>query len=68
MAWYQINYACGHTGREQIYGKVQDRQNKANWLGNNKVCKSCQIKSRAAADKAAVLKRAGLKAIKENNF
>ena len=25
MAWYNINYACRHSGREQIYGKSSYR-------------------------------------------
>ena len=60
MSWYNIDYACGHEGREQIYGKVSERQNRADWLGNNKVCKPCWIKGRADADKKAALVRAGL--------
>ena len=60
MAWYEIDYACGHTGREQIYGKVEYRQDRADWLGNNKVCKPCWIKGRAEADRKAALLRAGL--------
>ena len=60
MAWYEITYACGHTGREQIYGKVNARQDRADWIGNNKVCKPCWIKGRAEADKKAALERAGL--------
>ena len=60
MAWYEINYACGHAGREQIYGKVSARQNSADWRGNNKVCKPCWIAGRAEADRKAALERAGL--------
>ena len=66
MAWYEIDYACGHTGREQIYGKVNQRQNRADWLGNNKVCKPCWIKGRAEADRKAALLRAGLEEDKKN--
>lgn len=60
MAWYEIKYACGHTGREQIVGPVRDRQHRAEWIGNNKVCRSCWIKGRAEQDRKEALRRAGL--------
>lgn len=57
MAWFEIKYNCGHTGREQIYGKTADREKKAIWLGQNKVCPDCYEKNlvakRAAANEAA---------------
>ncbi len=60
MSWYSITYACGHTDREQIYGPTRERQNEADWIGNNKVCKPCWIRGRAEVDRKAALERAGL--------
>lgn len=37
MAWYDITYACGHEGREQIYGPVKNRQ----WIADRKAEKLC---------------------------
>jgi len=60
MSWYNIHYACGHEGHEQIYGPCGDRENKAAWLGNNRVCKPCWIKGRAEADRKQAMIAAGL--------
>jgi len=40
MAWYEIKYACGHEGREQIYGPMKNRQ----WIADRKaegLCPDC---------------------------
>lgn len=41
MAWYKIIYKCGHSGREQIYGPTKLRQDRADWIGEHKVCSEC---------------------------
>jgi hypothetical protein len=41
MAWYEITYKCGHSGREQIYGPTKLRQGRADWIGEHKVCPEC---------------------------
>lgn len=37
MAWYEISYACGHEGREQVYGNASRRQ----WLVAKKAEGDC---------------------------
>src|SRR5690606_15836170 len=47
MAWYYIDYACGHTDREQIYGPMKRRQ----WIADRKaqgLCPECRKNERAA--------------------
>jgi hypothetical protein len=46
MAWYTINYVCGHTGSEQLYGKTSDRQSRIAWAERNKMCPDCYQKER----------------------
>jgi hypothetical protein len=41
MAWYDIDYRCGHSGREQMYGKTSLRQGRADWIGKNHDCPKC---------------------------
>lgn len=41
MAWYNIEYSCGHNGKEQVYGKSVSRENYLEWAKNNKVCPDC---------------------------
>lgn len=43
MAWYEITYKCGHSGREQIYGPTKLRQGRADWIGEHKVCPECYV-------------------------
>lgn len=47
MAWFDINYSCGHTGREQIYGTNShgERDRKAEWLGS-RPCEACRKRAR----------------------
>jgi hypothetical protein len=53
MAWYNIDYACGCSGREQIYGTNRngERDRKQAWLGTRD-CKDCYAK-KVASEKAA---------------
>ena len=57
MAWYGVDYTCGHSDRMQVYGPTRDRQAIADREGR-KDCPNCyrekQDKIRdAAADVAA---------------
>lgn len=52
MAWHQITYACGHTGRKQIGGPTKDRDRKAEWYGRE-ICPACAAAERAEHNKAA---------------
>ena len=45
MAWYEINYACGHTGREQIYGPERRRQPQADAM-ERRQCADCYREQR----------------------
>lgn len=40
MGWEPINYACGHRGQEQMYGKTRDRESRAEYLGRG-LCPDC---------------------------
>ena len=59
MAWYDINYACRHSGREQIYGKYSYRE----WLiakKSEEICPECweevlEKKHKEEAEKARKL-------------
>lgn len=51
MAWYTVNYKCGHEGRIQLYGKTTDRERKLDWMSGNVLCDDCQ-KLKFAANNA----------------
>lgn len=54
MGQYQINFACGCEETKQIYGKIVDRQKKADWL-ETQDCYECQRKAeQKQAQKSAV--------------
>lgn len=58
MSKYTIKYACGHGDfEENLVGKVSDRQGRADWLANNKVCPDC-YKAIKASEEAAAPKNA----------
>ena len=44
MAWYDITYACGHTGREQLYGKNEERERRLRYL-EGCMCPECEKKN-----------------------
>ena len=50
MAWYTINYTCGHTERVQLYGAHKDRYAKIEAM-ERRVCPECEAK--AAQEQAA---------------
>lgn len=40
MAWYTINYSCGHSVDKQLYGKGKDRESYIEWAEQG-LCPSC---------------------------
>lgn len=65
MAWYDVTYACGHSGSIQLYGKIKDRE----WKRANeetKLCPECwkkrqeEERAKKNAEAAEVNKAAGL--------
>lgn len=40
MAWYDVTYKCGHTGRVQLVGKTADRERKLEWMAKQE-CPQC---------------------------
>ena len=64
MAWYTINYTCGHSDREQLYGKETERQKHIAWAERNKMCPQCyraeQDRQRATALETAKAESSGL--------
>lgn len=38
---YEIEYACGHTGTVQLFGKTADRERKVKWL-ETQICPACE--------------------------
>ncbi len=40
MAWETVNYSCGHSERQQFYGKHTDRDRKREWMERG-VCPDC---------------------------
>jgi len=43
MGKYIINYACGHTGEIQLFGKISERERKVEWL-ESQLCPECAKK------------------------
>lgn len=43
MAWYTIEYRCGHTEEKQLYGKSASRQSKIDWYKTID-CPECRAK------------------------
>ena len=52
MAQYTITYRCGHTDRQQLYGKETDRQRRIGRMEED-VCTDCRRVSHEAANAAA---------------
>jgi hypothetical protein len=67
MAWYTINYVCGHSDREQLYGPTAGRESHVDWAERKKVCPACwteeQDRLRAKALLEARESNAGLPAL-----
>lgn len=38
---YEIEYACGHNGTVQLFGKTADRERKVKWL-ETQICPACE--------------------------
>ena len=41
MAWYVMEYRCGHNERVQLYGKCDERKRRLEWAKDNKDCPDC---------------------------
>ncbi len=41
MAWYEIEYSCGHTVRQQQYGKGAERERYRDWAAKSGTCPEC---------------------------
>lgn len=65
MAWEMVNYSCGHSERQQFYGKMTDRERKLSWMERG-VCPECyrkqkeEEKSKASQVAAEQAKATGL--------
>lgn len=57
MAWYEVKYACGHTGRVQLYGKTDSREWRLRQM-EKEDCPECWKKHREEADRKAAEKNA----------
>jgi hypothetical protein len=55
MAWYEIEYVCGHEGRIQIYGKGSERQSQADYEAT-KDCPGC-YRERLAKEREEELRK-----------
>lgn len=44
MAWYDVNYSCGHSGKIQLIGPGRDRENRLAWLERDGLCPDCYKK------------------------
>ncbi|MBN9424504.1 MAG: hypothetical protein BGO63_11270 [Candidatus Accumulibacter sp. 66-26] len=53
MAKYDVTYACGHAGTEQLFGKVSERERRLAWIEANKVCAECYKAQKTAEDATA---------------
>jgi hypothetical protein len=45
MAWEMVNYNCGHSERQQFYGKNTERERKLAWMERG-VCPECYRKQK----------------------
>lgn len=52
MAWYDITYACGHTGSVQLYGAGKDRDYRKRMMEGD-FCPECAARRRAERAAAA---------------
>ena len=48
MAHYTINHTCGHAEEVQLFGKLEDRYRKIEWL-ETLPCKACRAKAEVEA-------------------
>lgn len=65
MGYETITYSCGHEGRVQLYGKMDERRRKAEWMSRTCVCDACKVQAREeeSAKVAAQAQAAGLPAL-----
>lgn len=65
MAKYEVKMSCGHVVTVQLFGKMDDRYKKIEWLEKNGVCTECQ-KAQKAQEHAEATAKAAEKATAEN--
>lgn len=65
MAKYDVKMSCGHVVTVQLFGKMDDRYKKIDWLEKNGVCTECQ-KAQKAQEHAEATAKAAEKATAEN--
>lgn len=65
MAKYEVKMSCGHVETVQLFGKMDDRYKKIEWLEKNGVCTECQ-KAQKAQEHAEATAKAAEKASAEN--
>ena len=41
---YTVKFSCGHEEEVQLYGKVEERENKIKYLSKNGICSECYKK------------------------
>ena len=65
MAWYEIEYKCGHTDRMQLYGPYAERNRKIEWYKENVICPACKAarQKEEAAQQIKTDTEAGLPAL-----
>lgn len=51
MGWQTINYTCGHSEQQQMYGKHSERDRRAEYLGQRD-CPACAARKSAEQAKA----------------
>jgi hypothetical protein len=54
MGWTTIEYSCGHTEQQQMYGKVREREARAAAIGRT-ACPACRKAQAEATAQAAGL-------------
>lgn len=53
MAKYEVTHKCGHEITHELFGKIDDRYSKIDWL-ETKDCKDCWRATQVAAEQAQV--------------
>lgn len=67
MALETIKYACGHTVKTQMYGSMNDREKKKEWIEKND-CPACETASALKNGKAIKIKYSEFKLLEPLGF
>lgn len=60
MAWYEVTYRCGHTGRVQLFGKTTKRYETLDWMSRSVLCDECKQAEFERNNAAAAQKNAAI--------